>query len=91
VNNETYDHQRKSWKAMLAARTNLCNLPVAHDALTARLIELAGSLMLPDQAVMHFRAAYSCYPGRDLKSSAKRNFLRLDHAGLTVAVLPGRG
>jgi 2-methylisocitrate lyase-like PEP mutase family enzyme len=34
--------QRKSWKAMLAAADKPVQLPVAHDALTARLIELAG-------------------------------------------------
>jgi 2-methylisocitrate lyase-like PEP mutase family enzyme len=33
---------RKSWKAMLAAANKPVQLPVAHDALTARLIELAG-------------------------------------------------
>jgi 2-methylisocitrate lyase-like PEP mutase family enzyme len=33
---------RKSWKAMLAAADKPVQLPVAHDALTARLIELAG-------------------------------------------------
>jgi len=34
--------QRKTWKAMLAAADKPVQLPVAHDALTARLIELAG-------------------------------------------------
>ena len=34
--------KRKSWKAMLAAADKPVQLPVAHDALTARLIELAG-------------------------------------------------
>ncbi|MDB5117459.1 MAG: hypothetical protein JWQ79_2951, partial [Mucilaginibacter sp.] len=34
--------KRKSWKAMLAAAEKPVQLPVAHDALTARLIELAG-------------------------------------------------
>lgn len=34
--------KRKSWKAMLAAADEPVQLPVAHDALTARLIELAG-------------------------------------------------
>ncbi|MFD2872642.1 oxaloacetate decarboxylase [Mucilaginibacter ximonensis] len=34
--------QRKSWKAMLADADKPVQLPVAHDALTARLIELAG-------------------------------------------------
>jgi 2-methylisocitrate lyase-like PEP mutase family enzyme len=34
--------KRKSWKAMLAAADQPVLLPVAHDALTARLIELAG-------------------------------------------------
>lgn len=34
--------QRKSWKAMLAAADKPVQLPVARDALTARLIELAG-------------------------------------------------
>jgi len=33
---------RKSWKAMLQSATKPVQLPVAHDALTARLIELAG-------------------------------------------------
>jgi 2-methylisocitrate lyase-like PEP mutase family enzyme len=34
--------KRKSWKAMLAAANKPVQLPVAHNALTARLIELAG-------------------------------------------------
>src|ERR1700712_573670 len=34
--------KRKSWKAMLTAAGKPVQLPVAHDALTARLIELAG-------------------------------------------------
>jgi 2-methylisocitrate lyase-like PEP mutase family enzyme len=34
--------KRKSWKALLAAADKPIQLPVAHDALTARLIELAG-------------------------------------------------
>jgi 2-methylisocitrate lyase-like PEP mutase family enzyme len=34
--------KRKSWKAMLKEATKPVQLPVAHDALTARLIELAG-------------------------------------------------
>ncbi len=34
--------KRKSWKAMLASSDEPVQLPVAHDALTARLIELAG-------------------------------------------------
>lgn len=34
--------QRKSWKAMLADADKPVQLPVAHDALTARLIKLAG-------------------------------------------------
>ncbi|WCT13255.1 isocitrate lyase/PEP mutase family protein [Mucilaginibacter jinjuensis] len=34
--------KRKSWKAMLAGADQPVQLPVAHDALTARLIELAG-------------------------------------------------
>jgi len=34
--------KRKSWKAMLAAADKPVQLPVAHDALTARLIELVG-------------------------------------------------
>jgi 2-methylisocitrate lyase-like PEP mutase family enzyme len=34
--------KRKSWKTMLAAADKPVQLPVAHDALTARLIELAG-------------------------------------------------
>jgi 2-methylisocitrate lyase-like PEP mutase family enzyme len=34
--------KRKSWKAMLAVAEKPVQLPVAHDALTARLIELAG-------------------------------------------------
>jgi len=34
--------KRKSWKAMLAGADMPVQLPVAHDALTARLIELAG-------------------------------------------------
>lgn len=34
--------KRKTWKAMLAAADKPVQLPVAHDALTARLIELAG-------------------------------------------------
>jgi len=34
--------KRKSWKATLAAADKPVQLPVAHDALTARLIELAG-------------------------------------------------
>ena len=34
--------KRKSWKAMLASADKPLQLPVAHDALTARLIELAG-------------------------------------------------
>ncbi|MGN6181317.1 MAG: isocitrate lyase/PEP mutase family protein [Mucilaginibacter sp.] len=34
--------KRKSWKAMLADANEPVQLPVAHDALTARLIELAG-------------------------------------------------
>lgn len=34
--------KRKSWKAMLAGAGKPVQLPVAHDALTARLIELAG-------------------------------------------------
>src|ERR1700761_3298696 len=34
--------KRKSWKAMLASADKPVQLPVAHDALTARLIELAG-------------------------------------------------
>ncbi|MEZ2335333.1 oxaloacetate decarboxylase [Mucilaginibacter sp. RCC_168] len=34
--------KRKSWKAMLAAAEKPVQLPVAHNALTARLIELAG-------------------------------------------------
>jgi 2-methylisocitrate lyase-like PEP mutase family enzyme len=34
--------KRKSWKAMLAAADKPVQLPVAHDALSARLIELAG-------------------------------------------------
>lgn len=33
---------RKSWKAMLATADKPVQLPVAHDSLTARLIELAG-------------------------------------------------
>lgn len=34
--------KRQSWKAMLKAAKHPVQLPVAHDALTARLIELAG-------------------------------------------------
>jgi len=34
--------KRKSWKAMLTDSAKPVQLPVAHDALTARLIELAG-------------------------------------------------
>jgi 2-methylisocitrate lyase-like PEP mutase family enzyme len=34
--------KRQSWKAMLASAKKPVQLPVAHDALTARLIELAG-------------------------------------------------
>ncbi|HEY4198462.1 MAG TPA: isocitrate lyase/phosphoenolpyruvate mutase family protein [Mucilaginibacter sp.] len=34
--------KRKSWKAMLHAAEKPVQLPVAHDALTARLIEQAG-------------------------------------------------
>jgi len=34
--------KRKTWKAMLAEADKPVQLPVAHDALTARLIELAG-------------------------------------------------
>lgn len=34
--------QRKNWKAMLTDADKPVQLPVAHDALTARLIELAG-------------------------------------------------
>lgn len=34
--------KRKTWKAMLAGAEKPVQLPVAHDALTARLIELAG-------------------------------------------------
>lgn len=34
--------KRRSWKSMLAAADKPVQLPVAHDALTARLIELAG-------------------------------------------------
>lgn len=34
--------KRKTWKAMLASADKPVQLPVAHDALTARLIELAG-------------------------------------------------
>lgn len=34
--------KRKTWKAMLAAADKPVQLPVAHDALTSRLIELAG-------------------------------------------------
>src|ERR1700744_295836 len=34
--------KRKTWKAMLAAADKPVQLPVAHDALTARLIEMAG-------------------------------------------------
>ena len=35
-------NKRKSWKNLLAAANKPVQLPVAHDALTARLIELAG-------------------------------------------------
>jgi len=34
--------KRKTWKAMLAAAEKPVQLPVAHDALTARLIEMTG-------------------------------------------------
>jgi len=34
--------KRKSWKQMLADAQKPVQLPVAHDALAARLIELAG-------------------------------------------------
>jgi 2-methylisocitrate lyase-like PEP mutase family enzyme len=34
--------KRKSWKAVLEEADKPVQLPVAHDALTARLIELAG-------------------------------------------------
>jgi 2-methylisocitrate lyase-like PEP mutase family enzyme len=34
--------QRKSWKALLKEAVKPVQLPVAHDALSTRLIELAG-------------------------------------------------